>query len=89
MGSAFFQTTLFWVFTLNYWLKLDYLSTPNNLRRHGKDSIKSKWICFLIQNQEKNLFENTHSNGSWSENTSSLCLFCDSTFREKAIWEDT
>ena len=53
------------------------------------EKTKSKWICFLIQNQEKNLFDNTHSNGSWSENISPLCLFCDSTFREKTIWENT
>ena len=41
----------------------------------------------MIGNLKKNSKE-THSNGSWNENKPYLCLFCNSKFREKAIWED-
>ena len=30
MGSALIQTTLFWVFTLDFWIRSDYLHTLNN-----------------------------------------------------------
>ena len=56
MGLAFIQTTLFWVFVINYSSKLEYLPTPNYYNclidlPIGQNNFSA---YFVMQNSEKN-----------------------------------
>ena len=67
MGSAFIQTTLFWVFTLDYWLKLDHLPKPNN--HNYLINSYSMPISQTFDLKKDSIFF-----GSWSQNRFSDCF---------------
>ena len=61
---------------------LDTYGYPQHVLMAPRTETKAQTL--YIRNLEKNSKE-THSNGSWNEIIPYLCLFCNSTFREKAI----
>ena len=93
MGSAFFQTTLFWVFTLDYWLKSDYLPTPNNHNYLinsmpiSQTFVLKKRVHFFLLLKSKVkiclLFDSKF--GERTKNMSFSCLFCDCKFRKNNL----
>ena len=70
MGSAFIQTTLFWVFAINHSSKLEYLPIPNNHNFVTDLPISQNGfsVYFVFQNLEKNQIQMVHE--------LKICLIC-------------
>ena len=74
MGSALFQTTLFWAFSLDYWLKWDYLPTPNNY-----DYLINSYLNAYQSKRKVSIF------GSWSQKWKCACFLIPNLEKEQKI----
>ncbi len=78
MGSAFFQTTLFWVFTLDYRLKLDYLPKPNNYNYLINSYLNANQSNFWSEKKKGFNFL-----GSWSQKWKCVCFLITNLEKEQ------